>query len=206
MTQAGSPDPRNDPVCITSSCPRQLILLTYLFNVSHAAITSVGSLYLSPRTIMAQAIRAILLASATAATLIGRVAMRRASHGRFVPRCRAYRMTAIAPATSSQRKWRLPCFDIPPSFSLPPVECCLGTRPIQRRISRTCTLVCTMARPPQPVVLVESLSNLGDQNFRRAQDGRNASSSGPSSNENNTCIISFVLTLPFMSFSITRSC
>ena len=113
-----------------SSCPRQLILLTYLINVSHAAIISVGSLYLSPRTIMAQAIRAILLASATAATLIGRVAMRRASHGRFVPCCRAYRMTAIAPATSSQRKWRLPCFDIPPSLSLPPVECCLGTRPI----------------------------------------------------------------------------
>jgi pimeloyl-ACP methyl ester carboxylesterase len=51
-----------------SSCPRQLIWLTYLINVSHAAIISVGSLYLSPRTIMAQAIRAILLASATAAT------------------------------------------------------------------------------------------------------------------------------------------
>ena len=130
MTQAGSPNPRNDPVCIMSSCPRQLIWLTYLINVSHAAIISVGSLYLSPRTIMAQAIRAILLASATAATLIGRVAMRRASHGRFVPCCRAYRMTAIAPVTSSQRKWRLPCFDIPPSLSLPPVECCLGTRPI----------------------------------------------------------------------------
>src|SRR5271154_2698757 len=60
-----------------ATCPRQLILLTYLINVSHAAIISVGSLYLSPRTIMAQAIRAILLASATAATLIGRVAMSR---------------------------------------------------------------------------------------------------------------------------------
>ena len=73
MTQAGSPDPRNDPVCIMSSCPRQLILPTYLITVSHAAINSVGSLYLSPRTIMAHAIRAILLASATAATLIGRL-------------------------------------------------------------------------------------------------------------------------------------
>src|SRR5262245_20086483 len=39
-------------------------------------------------------------------------------------------MTAIAPATSSQRKGRLPCFEILPSLSLPPVECCLGTKPI----------------------------------------------------------------------------
>jgi hypothetical protein len=131
LTQAGSPDPRNDRFCITSSCPRQSILPIYLIAVSHAAINSVGSLYLSPRTIMAQAIRAILLASATAATLTGRVAIRRASHGRFVPCCRAYRITAIAPATSSHRRYRLPCFEIPPSRSLPPVECCLGTRPIQ---------------------------------------------------------------------------
>src|SRR6516225_10632030 len=40
-------------------------------------------------------------------------------------------MTAIAPATSSHRKYRLPCFEILPSRSLPPVECCLGTNPIQ---------------------------------------------------------------------------
>ena len=141
MTQAGSPNPRNDPVCIMSSCPRQLILLTYLFNVSHAAIISVGSLYLSPRTIMAQAIRAILLASATAATLIGRVAMRRASHGRFVPCCRAYRMTAIAPATSSQRKWRLPCFDIPPSFLCRRLNVALGP-------GRSTPLDCAPTRTP----------------------------------------------------------
>src|SRR5207247_6119351 len=56
--------------------------------------------------------------------------IRRASQGRFVPCWRAYRMTAIAPATSSQRKCRLPCFEILPSLSLPPVECCLGTKPI----------------------------------------------------------------------------
>jgi hypothetical protein len=29
MTQAGSPDPRNDRICITSSCPRQLVLPIY---------------------------------------------------------------------------------------------------------------------------------------------------------------------------------
>ena len=80
---------------------------------------------------MAQAMRAILLANATAATLIGRRSMIRVSQSRFVPCCRAYRMTAIAPATSSHRKYRLPCFEIPPSRSLPPVECCLGTSPIQ---------------------------------------------------------------------------
>src|SRR5258706_10687875 len=53
---------------------------------------------------MAHAMRAILLARATAATLIGRRSIRRASQGRFVPCWRAYRMTAMAPATSSQRK------------------------------------------------------------------------------------------------------
>ena len=79
---------------------------------------------------MAQAIRAILLARATAATLIGRRSMMRVSQRRFVPCRLAYRMTAMAPATSSQRRYRLPCFDIPPRLSLPPVECCLGTKPI----------------------------------------------------------------------------
>ena len=40
----------------------------------------------------------------------------------------------------------------------------------------------------------------------RGQDARNAGSSGPSSNENNTRIISVVLTLPLTSLSMTRSC
>ena len=132
MTQAGSPNPRNDPVCIMSSCPRQLILLTYLINVSHAAIISVGSLYLSPRTIMAQAIRAILLASATAATLMGRVAMRRASHGRVL--CRGLsRISDDGHCAGNEQPTQMAIAllaDIPPSLSLPPVECCLGTRPI----------------------------------------------------------------------------
>ena len=29
MTQAGSPDPRNDRICITSSCPRQFVVATF---------------------------------------------------------------------------------------------------------------------------------------------------------------------------------
>jgi hypothetical protein len=50
-------------------------------DLSHAASNSFGSLYLSPRTMTAQAIRAILLASATAATLVGRRSINRPSHG-----------------------------------------------------------------------------------------------------------------------------
>ena len=51
--------------------------------VCYAAINSFGSLYRSPRTMMAQAIRAILLASATAATIVGRRSINRPSQGRF---------------------------------------------------------------------------------------------------------------------------
>ena len=54
---------------------------------SHAAINSFGSLYLSLRTMMAQAIRAILLASATAATLVGRHSINRLSQGRLSVPC-----------------------------------------------------------------------------------------------------------------------
>jgi len=56
----------------------------------HAASNGFGSLYLSSRTMMAQAILAILLASATAATFVGRRSINRPSHGRFsVPWLRA---------------------------------------------------------------------------------------------------------------------
>src|ERR1700688_5005899 len=100
-------------------------------DLSHAASDSFGSLYLSPRTMMAQATRAILLASATAATFVGRHSINRPSQGRFcVPCLRAQRITAIAPTTSNRRKYRLPCFVMLPSLSLPPVACCLGTNPI----------------------------------------------------------------------------
>jgi hypothetical protein len=87
MTQAGSPDPRNDRICITSSCPRQFVSLSCPLR-SYAA-SNLGSLNRSPRTIMAQATRAILLASATAATLSGLRSMIRVSHSRLVPCWRA---------------------------------------------------------------------------------------------------------------------
>src|SRR5262249_24237414 len=89
MTQAGSPDPRNDRVCITSLCPRQFLLTLLATDDRYAASSNFGSLNRSPRTIMAQAMRAILLASATAATLIGRRSIKRASQTRFVPCWRA---------------------------------------------------------------------------------------------------------------------
>src|SRR5258707_10245047 len=53
----------------------------------HAANNSFGSLYFSPRTMMVQAIRAILLASATAATFVGRRSINRPSHGRLSVPC-----------------------------------------------------------------------------------------------------------------------
>jgi len=52
-----------------------------------AASDNFGSLYLSLRTMMAQAILAILLASATAATFVGRRSINRPSHGRFPVPC-----------------------------------------------------------------------------------------------------------------------
>src|SRR6202020_3094828 len=44
--------------------------------------SATGSLYRSPLAIMAQTIRAILLASAIAATVVGRLASKAVSHGR----------------------------------------------------------------------------------------------------------------------------
>ena len=50
------------------------------------------------------------------------------SHRYQVPS--GYRMTAIAPATSSHRKYRLPCFEIP-RVALATRRRCLGTSPTQ---------------------------------------------------------------------------
>jgi hypothetical protein len=61
--------------------------LPIYLHAAHAASNGLGSLYRSPWTMIAQAIRAILLASATAATLVGRPAINRPSHGRFSVPC-----------------------------------------------------------------------------------------------------------------------
>src|SRR3990172_9983581 len=81
--------------------------------------------------------RAILLASAIAATFVGRRSSSLASHGRcLVPWILVYRITASAPAQKSERRYRSPCLVILPSFSSPPLEFCFGTRPIQAEKSR----------------------------------------------------------------------
>jgi hypothetical protein len=79
LTQAGSPNPRK--------MPSPIDVADLSAGVPYAASNSFGSLYLSPRTMMAQAIRAILLASATAATLVGRRSINRPSQGRFCVPC-----------------------------------------------------------------------------------------------------------------------
>src|SRR6516162_8236664 len=80
--------------------------------------------------------RAILLASAMATTLNGRRARSCVSQGYFCGLCLARRNTECAPITRSRRRYRSPCFDIGPSFCLPPVESCRGTSPIQAAKSR----------------------------------------------------------------------
>src|SRR6478736_359602 len=45
-------------------------------------------------------------------------------------------MTESAPATNRLRRYRSPCLLILPSLSLPPLECCFGTSPIQAEKSR----------------------------------------------------------------------
>src|SRR5258708_25840088 len=56
--------------------------------------SATGSLYRSPLAIIAQTIRSILLASAIAATLVGRRASKAVRHGRwFGPRIFPHRMT-----------------------------------------------------------------------------------------------------------------
>src|SRR6266700_1859326 len=86
---------------------------------------------------MAQAIRAILLASAIAATFVGRRANSAVSQGRcLVPWSLAERITASAPAVNRLRRYRSPRLLMLPSFSLPPLEFCFGTSPIQAEKSR----------------------------------------------------------------------
>jgi hypothetical protein len=81
-TQVGCPDRQIDRLCITCCSPSQ--------PSHHAGVRrdlvyraiATGSLYRSPLAIMAQTIRAILFASAIAATFVGRLASKAVSQGR----------------------------------------------------------------------------------------------------------------------------
>ena len=67
--------------------PSPIGVANLVAGLPQAASDNLGSLYLSLRTMMAQAILAILLASATAATFVGRRSINRPSHGRFPVPC-----------------------------------------------------------------------------------------------------------------------
>ena len=76
-------------------------------------------------------IRAILLASATATTLKGRLARSAVSHDRARASLRAIRRTDVAPMTRRVRSSGLPIFEMRPDRSLPPLEWGLGANPSQ---------------------------------------------------------------------------
>src|SRR5271168_2896015 len=89
---------------------------------------------------MAQMIRAILLASATAASFFGLRASNSRSHAEARPvgpwpagltRGLAAPITAVAPSTSSRRRSSSPCRLILPGRDLPAVEASRGVTPIQ---------------------------------------------------------------------------
>ncbi len=85
----------------------------------------------------AQAVRAILLATATMTSMRGlRASMRSSQEPAGGPSLSALHTTALAPMISSRRSVRSPIFDVAPSFCLPPVECCSGVRPAQAAKSR----------------------------------------------------------------------
>ena len=82
--------------------------------------------------ISAQTMRAILLANATATSILGLRASILACQGSVVtPRRAAQRTTVMAPVINSRLRSRWPIFDVLPSLGLPPVVCCRGTRPSQ---------------------------------------------------------------------------
>lgn len=91
-----------------------------------------------PRAISAQAVRAILLASATATSIRGFLANMRANQdpSGAPPRRTAARTTDMAPMMSRRLISRCPIFDVRPNRVLPPVECWRGTSPSQAEKSR----------------------------------------------------------------------
>ena len=102
----------------------------------------------------AQATRAVLLAMATSTTFVGGRAKSRSVQPGPVPGlARRQRSTVRAPCTSKRLIVPSPRFDIRPSLSLPPLECCRGTRPSQAescRPERNCA--------PSPIVATSAVA------------------------------------------------
>src|SRR5215472_7480367 len=81
--------------------------------------------------------RAVLLASATAASLVGlRASSARTHSPSRVGRLRAWRSTATAPAVSRLQMYLSPRLLVRPKRSLPPLEFCRGVIPSQAANSR----------------------------------------------------------------------
>ena len=80
--------------------------------------------------IIAHSMRAILFASAMAASILGlRARMRPSQEVSAGGRTLAPEITSIAPMISKRRMSRCPDLLVCPSRGLPPLECCRGTRP-----------------------------------------------------------------------------
>src|SRR5438477_7048567 len=123
---------------------------------------------------MAQMMRAILFASATAATFFGLRASNFESHGTawpFLPRrpFSACWITAVAPSTSNRRKPSSPSRLILPSRCLPPVEFSRGVIPIhaakcraERKPFGSGTLRAKLTPPigPTPGIVARHLAGL----------------------------------------------
>jgi hypothetical protein len=82
VARVGCPDRRIDRLCITCCSPSNLHITPDVRRDLVYAASATGSLYRSPFAIIAQAMRAILFASAMAATLVGRRASNAVSQGR----------------------------------------------------------------------------------------------------------------------------
>jgi hypothetical protein len=82
MARVGCPDRRIDRLCITCCSPSQPSYHASCPTRFRYRASAKDSLHRSPLAIMAQTIRAILLASAIAATLVGRRASKAVSQGR----------------------------------------------------------------------------------------------------------------------------
>src|SRR5271156_4218251 len=91
----------------------------------------------SPVVMIAQTIRASLLANATATTLAGLRALSEASQSHNAPlRFGAARKTEMAPNTRSRRIYRLPCLGYRPEFFLAAGRVLFGASRQARRRNR----------------------------------------------------------------------
>src|SRR5918912_4475506 len=109
-----------------------LLLLPFCPSAANGQAACNGRREAVPFAIMAHKVRAILLARATAASLRGRRSSHPSSQGLAASLVGlAWRITAIAPATSSWRSRSLPARLMPPRRWPPPVDRSLRVRPSQ---------------------------------------------------------------------------